>query len=328
MTKPAFQPTNSSLVWAGSEVQLDEWITPETVDASGDLSAGQVLEWLDVVGGLAATRHCGQPVVTASVDGLTFRDNLPLGSQASLMASVAHTSERSMGVSVELRGPVGLVLEAFMTFVAVDSAGQVLKVAQLVPETQSQVERFREGRLRREFRKRLQAGQLAPPPTQPARSQRLYILEFLKQIPQRWVQRERSREKSSLHKVQGTLHGGTLMRWLETTAAQSAAAFLSRPVRLVGLHGLNFLKSVAPDRLVHIRALVVHGDERTLTTLVNVESEDPGGTRVEVLRAFLTFAAADGRTVPPVSRAGEEENALFAEVEYRLSLHRKLAPLG
>lgn len=355
MAEPAYQYRNSSQSSRGVQVHLDEWVSPDIVDEHGYLRAGKILEWLDVVGVLCATRHCGRPVVTASVDGLTLRDPIPVGSHVTLTAVVAYTSERSVGVSVNLRcsqpgGPREALLNAFMTFVALDEFGKPSVIPQLIPETPTEIQRFREGRLRRDFRNRLKAGIVEPLPVEfsedrpLSRETSLYILEFLKQLPralrQPWDSRpknvRRGRERSYVHKVElvrhgelnfhGTLYGGTLMRWVEGTGVLSAKAFLvGRPVRLSGLHGLNFLKPIPPGCFVHIRSVVVHADERTLTTLINVDLEDPvEGAREETLRAFLTFTPFDGQRVGPLSCISEEESAIFAEVEHRLSLQRLL----
>ena len=355
MAEPAYQFKEGSSSGRSSQVHLDEWVSPDIVDDHGFLRAGKILEWLDVVGVLAATRHCSLPVVTASVDGLILRDPIPLGSHVTLTAVVAHTSERSMGVAVNLRcshkaGPKGDVLDAFMTFVAVDENGNPAPIPPLVPESPLQVQRFREGRLRRDFRKRLKAGIVDEVPVELhaekplSREANLYIKEFLKQIPRAlrlpWESAnpdaQQGRERSYVHKVElvrqadlnfhGTLYGGTLMRWLESTGGLSAKAFLAgRSVRLVGLHGLNFLRPIPPGRFVHIRSVTVHADERSLTTLVNVESEDPvNGVSEETLRAFLTFVPFDKQRIPQVRCFDEEEKAIYAEVEHRLSLQRLL----
>ncbi len=54
----------------GPEAHLDEWVAPDIADERGFLRAGKILEWMDVVGVLAASRHCRRPVATASVDGM------------------------------------------------------------------------------------------------------------------------------------------------------------------------------------------------------------------------------------------------------------------
>ncbi len=67
-----------------------------------------------------------------------------------------------------------------------------------------------------------------------------------------------------------------------------------------------------------------------MTVLVNVHAEDPlSDGQEETLRAFLTYAPArDGIRVAPLQCEGDEERALFDEVEHRLALHRNLASAG
>jgi acyl-CoA hydrolase len=89
-------------VRAGSEVHLDEWVAPEIADNHGLLQAGKILEWTDVVGVLAATRHCRRPVVTASIEGTELRAPIRVGERVAMTARVAYTSQRSVGVSVSM----------------------------------------------------------------------------------------------------------------------------------------------------------------------------------------------------------------------------------
>ena len=91
---------NEQQVRPGSEVHLDEWVTPEIADENGYIRAGKILEWMDVVGVLAATRHCRRPVVTASVDGMELQKPIRVGERIAMTGSVAFTSARSIGVSV------------------------------------------------------------------------------------------------------------------------------------------------------------------------------------------------------------------------------------
>jgi acyl-CoA hydrolase len=174
----------------------------------------------------------------------------------------------------------------------------------------------------------------------------VFVRELLKMIPRTllspWERRDplppRARHRSYVHKIEpvrggklnfhNTLYGGTLMRWLETTAALSAHKHAEdQAMRLAGLHGLNFIRAVERDRFVHIRAMVVHTTSDSLTTLVSVHSEDPvTATSEETLRAFLTYVPVDaGVRISPVDCLSEEDRALFAEVEQRLALQRSLS---
>ncbi|HZX65540.1 MAG TPA: hypothetical protein VFE76_09105, partial [Myxococcales bacterium] len=50
------EPTSSPALASrtGREAHLDEWVAPDIADEQGFLRAGQILEWMDVVGVLAA----------------------------------------------------------------------------------------------------------------------------------------------------------------------------------------------------------------------------------------------------------------------------------
>src|SRR5437868_13934115 len=111
----------------GPEAHLDEWVAPDIADEQGFLRAGKVLEWMDVVGVLAASRHCRRPVATASVDGMDLLNPIRVGERVTMTAAVGHTSARSVGVSVSMkhgtRAAEQRSLTGYMTFVALDARG-------------------------------------------------------------------------------------------------------------------------------------------------------------------------------------------------------------
>jgi acyl-CoA hydrolase len=348
---------------SGPEVHLDDWVTPEISDENGYIRAGKILEWMDVAGVLAATRHCHCPVVTASVDGMELRDPIRVGERVTMTAIVGYTSARSIGVSVSMRhGPpnAGVArksLAGHMTFVALDETGRAIPVPQFRPETPAEIARFREGQLRREFREKMLAGQLSslelPSSTHTADPEKmLFIRELLKLLPRSFQLpfafdrgdpvKARDRHHSYVHKIEpirsrslnfhGTLYGGTLMRWIENCANLSARAYLhGAPMRLTGLHGLTFIRPVQRHLFVHIRAIVAHTAADSVTALVDVHAEDPlAGNREETLRAFLTYALITGpaaqQRIPPLECATDEERNIFTEIEHRLALQRSLQP--
>ena len=78
------EPTSAPLATRGGrEAHLDEWVAPDIADEQGFLRAGKILEWMDVVGVLAASRHCRCPVATASVDGMELRHPIRVGERVS-----------------------------------------------------------------------------------------------------------------------------------------------------------------------------------------------------------------------------------------------------
>ena len=161
-TQHAFVPPPQAV---SREVHLDQWVAPSIADERGELRAGTVLEWMDVVGVLAATRHSRRPVVTVSVDAMELRQPIHVGERVTMTATVGFTSEKSLGICVSMtagfaRDRDPRRFDGYMTFVALGPDERPSRVPQLSPETPAEVARFREGQIRREFRKKLEAGQL------------------------------------------------------------------------------------------------------------------------------------------------------------------------
>ena len=341
----------------GSEVHLDEWVSPHIADDNGFLQAGKVLEWMDVVGVLAATRHCGKPVVTASIDGMELKEPIRLGERVAMTARVGYTSRHSVGVSVTMEHDVpGAVgprpsLEAYMSFVPLDRRGRPLEVPRFSPETPAERARFREGEMRREFRRRLADGHLALSAGSAdladvaQKDWPLLLRQWMNRLPRYlrnpWeradVSTPRPRNPSYMHKIEpvrlgtlnfhGTLYGGQLMRWSENSASLSARAYADgAPMRCTGLHGLTFLRPIQRDRFVHIRSVVVHTQGSSLTSLVSVQSEEPATAEyLENLRAFFTYVPLDDKArIAPVECHSDEERSLFEEVAHRLALQRTI----
>jgi acyl-CoA hydrolase len=291
------------------EVHIDEWVAPDACDDRGFLRPGKILEWMDAVGALAATRFARAPVATISVDGVNVRRQIAAGDRVAMRARVVHTSARSIGVAITMTaGPRKLALDAFMTFVVVGDDGRAAPVARFHPETPEDVAGHREAEARARFRRELAVN----------RSQLVGVSYVHKIEPVR-------HGKLNFH---GTLYGGTLMRWLETCAAMSASAFLSTPPRLMGVDGLTFLRPIAPNVFVHLDAIAVHSDDHGVTVMVRALSEDPlSSSMAQSLRGFFTYAAVDATTgVPQLARGGRDDG-LFWEVVLRHRLRDAIAEL-
>lgn len=336
------------------EAHLDEWIAPHHCDERGQLRAGQIFEWMDVVGVLAAMRHVRRAVITASVDGVELSEPILVGERVTMTAQVVYTTARSMGVAVTMtHGTPGTphrhTLHGWMTFVAVDATRSAVPVPAVMADSAAARARYREGQMRREFRQKLLRGELGSAALAPEEDDepRLSVRELLNYLPRLRLPWEsyrnrgpsaRAREDSYVHTIElvrsdslnghDTLYGGTAMRWLENNAQLSARAYLAgAPVRCSGLHGLSFLKSADRNMFVHLRSVVVYADEAQVTVLVSVESEDPmEGEVSETLRAFISYVPLDTSTkIPALVRDTEAEHALFREVEHHLTLQRSLA---
>lgn len=57
---------------ADSLVVMTELVLPNDTNVFGNLMGGLLMYWMDIAAALAAQKHCNAPVVTASVDNLSF----------------------------------------------------------------------------------------------------------------------------------------------------------------------------------------------------------------------------------------------------------------
>lgn len=114
------------------------------------------MHWVDLAAAVAAHRHTGSYVVTASVDHMDFRCPIRVGEVVILKASVNRVFRTSLevGVKVFRENPLTGIREhassAYLTFVGVDPKGNPHPVRPVIPKTSAEKRRYREaGRRRR-----------------------------------------------------------------------------------------------------------------------------------------------------------------------------------
>ena len=146
---PELTPTASRCV-------MTQIVMPgHTNGSAGVLFGGQLMQWIDVCAGVAAMRHAGGQVVTASIDRLDFIVPVRLGDVVVLMAQVNFARRTSMevGCRVETEHPRTrerrYTTKAYLTFVAIDDDGRPRPVPPLVLEDEGDRRRFGDGARRR-----------------------------------------------------------------------------------------------------------------------------------------------------------------------------------
>jgi len=116
------------------------------------------MQFIDLVGAVAASRHARAPVVTASMDHLDFVVPVRVGELLILKASVNRAFKTSMEVGVramveEVREQrLRHVSSAYLTYVAVDRDGKGIAIPRIIAETEHQKRRYEEAGRRREIR--------------------------------------------------------------------------------------------------------------------------------------------------------------------------------
>ena len=144
---------------------LTDLVLPGDTNYLDNLFGGELLARMDRACSIAARRHSGQIVVTTSVNHVAFNKAIPLGSIVTIEAKVSRAFKTSMEVYLDVwinntkEGGKIKANEAIYTFVAVDANGKPTSVAEIIPESKEEIERYK-GALRRRQLSLVLAGKL------------------------------------------------------------------------------------------------------------------------------------------------------------------------
>lgn len=143
---------------SASRTEMIEVVLPQDANPVGTILGGRVMHLIDIAGAIATHRHCHLQAVTASVDHLDFLNPVHVGELIVLESQVNRAFHTSVEVGVEVfsenyvTGERKHTTTAFLTFVAVDKAGNPSPVPPVIPKTQQERRRYREAGKRRKAR--------------------------------------------------------------------------------------------------------------------------------------------------------------------------------
>src|SRR5947207_15165000 len=95
-------PTERKHTPRASRVETVQLVLPGLTNTHGTIFGGIMMQWIDIAAGIAAARHAGGPVVTASMDRLHFLEPVLLGEVVVLQAQVNFAARTSMEVGVRV----------------------------------------------------------------------------------------------------------------------------------------------------------------------------------------------------------------------------------
>ena len=150
-----------------SLVIMTELVLPNDTNVFGNLMGGRLMYWMDIAAAMAAQKHCNAPVVTASVDNISFENPIKLGNVVHIEAKVTRSFNSSMEVHLNVWGEDLTQQykyksnEAYYTFVALDPNRKPRPVPQLIAETDEEQKLF-DGALRRRQLRLILGGKLKP----------------------------------------------------------------------------------------------------------------------------------------------------------------------
>ena len=141
-----------------SLVVMTELVLPNDTNNFGNLMGGRLMYWMDIAAALAAMKHCGAPVVTASVDNISFENPIKIGNVVHIEAKVSRAFKTSMEVHLDVWGEDVIQQykyksnQAYYTFVALDPTGKPRPVNKLTAETEAEKKLFDSALRRRQLR--------------------------------------------------------------------------------------------------------------------------------------------------------------------------------
>jgi acyl-CoA hydrolase len=141
-----------------SKSEYSEVCLPNDANLLGNMLGGHVMHLVDLCGAIAAIRHSRSTVVTASVDQMTFLHPIHIGELVRLKSQVNRVFRTSMEVGVKVwvenlhSGELKHTSSAYLTFVALDSAGKKVLLPPIIPETEEEKRRYEEAADRRAYR--------------------------------------------------------------------------------------------------------------------------------------------------------------------------------
>ncbi|XP_074138151.1 LOW QUALITY PROTEIN: acetyl-coenzyme A thioesterase [Sminthopsis crassicaudata] len=319
------------------EVQMCQPIFPSHANHLGELSAGQLLKWIDTTACLAAEKHAGVSCVTASMDDIQFEETARVGQIIIIKAKVirAFTTSMEIGIKVIVQDTFTrsqkLVSVAFSTFVAkpVGKEKICLKPVTLLTE-QDQVEHDLASERRKVRLQHMDTFQ--------------NLMKESSKLDDAICEQEDgmiSTGDTSVQSIElvlpphanhhGNTFGGQIMAWMETVANISASRLCSSHPILKSVDMFKFWgPSTIGDRLV-FNAIVNNTFQNWVEVGVRVEAyncdEWSKGQGRHINSAFLIYYAIDDN----------EELIIFPRVKpvskddirrYRGAIVRKRIRLG
>jgi acyl-CoA hydrolase len=150
-----------------SLIVMTELVLPNDTNVFGNLMGGRLMYWMDIAAALSAGKHCNAPVVTASVDNISFENPIRLGNVVHIEAKVSRAFNTSIEVHMKVWGEDHTQQykyksnEAYYTFVALDPNRKPRPVPELIAESEEE-KRLYDGALRRRQLRLILGGKMKP----------------------------------------------------------------------------------------------------------------------------------------------------------------------
>lgn len=143
-----------------SAVEMRYLVMPNDTNPQNSIFGGVVMSWIDMAAAMVAERHSNRPVVTVHVGDMSFKAPIKIGDHVLIKASINYVGRTSMlvGVKVLAENPFTWITRhtttAYLTFVALDDIGRPMQVNPIQAESEDEIRRAEEGKIRIENMKK------------------------------------------------------------------------------------------------------------------------------------------------------------------------------
>jgi len=130
---------------------MSSWdiVFPNDANPLGTMFGGKIMAIMDEMAGIASSRYCGRPAVTASTEAFIFKRPVTVGDRIETIARVVWVGNTSLVVKVEVfsENPVKKkerlsCTSGHFNMVAVDDKGKPTVVPKLLVETDKEKQDF------------------------------------------------------------------------------------------------------------------------------------------------------------------------------------------
>ncbi len=145
------------------EDSITEWtkvIKYSDINSENRLFGGLLMSWIDEVAGTVALRHSGNPVATAAIDNMQFKQGAVLNDIVVIIGKITHVGKTSMEVRVDTyvedkqTGMRHVLNRAYLTEVCIDEDNTPVIVPYgLNVRTESEKAEWQGAEKRRELRR-------------------------------------------------------------------------------------------------------------------------------------------------------------------------------
>lgn len=146
------------------QIVLTQVMGPSHANTMGNVHGGIIMKLCDEAGGMAAAKYAQRPVVTVTVDSMSFMSPVNIGNLITVAATVTWVGRTSIETQVKVMaenvvtGEVTHTNQAYYVYVALDSDGRPTPVPPLICETDEEKQRFQRAEARRALRLKLKEG--------------------------------------------------------------------------------------------------------------------------------------------------------------------------